>query len=474
MKTNYLTKVLAIFLLAALLGAGEVLGLDLQKVASQFELCLDWTRSDTKLSGADFSELERLSSEKNPLADFALGVCKLRGVNTEPDKAAAAKLFERAALKKNPQAINAYAICLKYGLGVDVDKERASKLFKEAAELGNLSAVASRGFELAHLKDKDAAKTGIVFLESAAKLGCARAEALLGMCYANSLGVKSDLKKAAKLFKSAADKGSEIAPFCEARSIELSGDKSRYTEAFRLYKASAKSGYPQAMAHLGACYMYSMGTEQNFEEAIKCLKQAADMGVAQAMNDLGVCYANSIGVDEESAVSESIKMFSKAAEFGDSKAQNNLANYYYYGTVIPRDYKKAFYWYSKAANQGDAPAQSSLALLYLEGLGVEKNAEIAISWLKPAAESGDVEAQSNLGKCYLEGIGTSVNYAEAVKWLELAAASKDSNALANLGACYYRGLGVEKDAKKGRALIAEAAKLGNEEAERIIRLLPEE
>ena len=79
-----------------------------------------------------------------------------------------------------------------------------------------------------------------------------------------------------------------------------------------------------------------------------------------------------------------------------------------------------------------------------------------------------------MGKCYLEGIGTSVNYAEAVKWLELAAASKDSNALANLGACYYRGLGVEKDAKKGRALIAEAAKLGNEEAERIIRLLPEE
>lgn len=452
----------------------QLWGIDLQEAAKQFEMCLDWTDSQTKLSSEEFSELEKLSGEKNPLADFALGVCKLKGLNTKQDEFGAVKLFERASLSKNPYAMNAYAICMKEGWGIDRDERRATELFKVAAELGNLSAVATRGFDLARLKDKVAAKTGVVFLESAAKLGSARAEALLGVCYANGFGLEADLKKASELFKSAQEKGSKIAPFCEAKSIVLSGDKSRYAEAFRLYQISAQAGYPEAIACVGACYMYSMGTEQNFDEAIKYLKQAAEKNVAQAINDLGVCYANSIGIDEKNAISESIKMFSKAAELGNSKAQNNLANYYYYGTVVPRDYKKAFYWYSKAANQGDAAAQSSLALLYLEGLGVDKDAEIAVSWLMPAAEAGDIEAQSNLGKCYLEGIGIAVDYKQAVKWLSLASEAKDPNALANLGACYYRGFGVDKDVKKGRKLIAEAAKLGNEEAMNIIRQLPEE
>lgn len=465
-----------IWIFAALLPfSAPLFGFDLQELSKRLEERLDWTFSGGgDLSAEDLNKLKELSAKSDPMADFALGVCKLRGIGLARDEAGALELFKRAAEADNPQAMNAYALCLKSGIACGRDSKKAEELFKKAAELGDLSAVASRGFKLALLKDERAAQTGILFLKSAADSQSARAMVLLGVCYEKGFGIDPDPKKAEELFLKAEEKGSKLAPFYRAELMTEKGGKNLESEIFNLYKISADAGYPDAIARIGACYMYAKGVEQNFELALKYLKLAADKNVAGAVNDLAVCYANSIGVPAESAAAESVKLFMKAAELGDAKAQNNLANYYYFGTVIAQDYERAFYWYSKSANQGNAAAQSTLALCYLEGLGVDKNPKIAVTWLRLAAEAGDVEAQSNLGKCFIDGIGTKVDYKEGVKWLKLAADARDSNALANLGACYYRGLGVEKNEALGKSLIRDAAKLGNKEAQEILRRLPED
>lgn len=449
-------------------------GFDLQELSKRLEERLDWTFAGGEPGADDLKKLEELSAKSEPLADFALGVCKLRGIAAACDEAGALELFKRAAEAKNPQAMNAYALCLAGGIACERDSKKAQELFKRAAELGDVSAVATRGFSLARLEDEKAAQTGVVFLKSAIECGSARGAALLGVCYEKGFGVEPDSKKAAELLSKAEAEGSKLAPFYRAELMAEKGEKGAEAEIFKLYKISADAGYPDALARLGACYMYAGGVEQNFELALKCLKRAAEKNVASALNDLAVCYANSIGISAEEATAESVKLFMRAAQLGDAKAQNNLANYYYFGTAIAQDYERAFYWYSKSANQGNAAAQSTLALCYLEGLGVDRNPELAVAWLKPAAEAGDVEAQSNLGKCLIDGIGTKVDYKSGVKWLKLAADAKDSNALANLGACYYRGLGVEKNEALGKSLIRQAANLGNKEAQEILRRLPED
>lgn len=448
--------------------------LDLKVLSESLQARLDWTNSNVVLSSDDFKTLENLSKNKNPLADFALGVCLLKGINTNKDYAKSLELLKRASEEKNDMAMNAYAICLSDKFSSNYNKNTSQKLFKESAELGNISAVASRGFELAKSKEKVASQTGIIFLKSAMELGNVRAKVLFALCYENAFGVEFSRAKALELLESAMGQGSQIAPFYKAKILSKKKDPSLDKEIFSLYKISADAEFPEAIASLGECYMYAKGVEENFKEAISYLKKASDMGVREAMNNLGVCYANGIGIDEQNAPVESFKLFMKAAELGEPEAQNNLANCYYFGKSTPQDYKQAFYWYNKAARNGNASAQSSLALCYLDGQGVEKNPRIGVIWLKSAAQSGDIEAQSNLGKCYLEGIGTDVDYTEAVKWLSLAAKAQDSNALANLGACYYRGLGVDKNESYGKSLIKKAASLGNEEAKRVLRLLVED
>ena len=66
------------------------------------------------------------------------------------------------------------------------------------------------------------------------------------------------------------------------------------------------------------------------------------------------------------------------AKKGDMHAQYLLAEMYYHGNGVAKDYKTAFSWYQKASTQNHHPSQSMLVYMYKNGIGAKKNIKEAI------------------------------------------------------------------------------------------------
>ena len=70
--------------------------------------------------------------------------------------------------------------------------------------------------------------------------------------------------------------------------------------------------------------------------------------------------------------------------------------------------------------QGKAFAQLNLADMFYMGHGVKKDFSESFKWLKLAAKGGDTRAQNNLGYYFENGIGVEVNLKEAKSWYQLS------------------------------------------------------
>lgn len=117
--------------------------------------------------------------------------------------------------------------------------------------------------------------------------------------------------------------------------------------------------------------------------------------------------------------------FRRAAEQGNSDGQFNLAECYYYGKGVKKDFKEAFYWFKKAACGGVVAAQTRLGDCYGFGYGVEQNDNSSYSWYKLASENGDARAQCCLAICYLDEVGIKRDVKKAVNLLREAFANGD-------------------------------------------------
>ena len=150
----------------------------------------------------------------------------------------------------------------------------------------------------------------------------------------------------------------------------------------------------------------------------------------------------------------------KIAEQGNAEAQLNLAEMYYEGKKVKKDFNTSFFWYKKAAEQGIAEAQSRVGIMYLQGKGVELDYSKAKDWLQRAAKQGDAKAQNNLGIMYLQGNGVEQDYSKAKDWYQKAAEQGYVYSQANIGMMYFKGEGVEQNLDEAKKWLQKAAKQG--------------
>ena len=148
------------------------------------------------------------------------------------------------------------------------------------------------------------------------------------------------------------------------------------------------------------------------------------------------------------------------ANMGDINAIYRLAEMYYYGTDIDKDYEKAYIWYSKAGEQGFAPAQHSLGLMYEKGYGVAKDFAQAIKWYSKAAEQDYELSLFKLGQMYKVGQGVKIDYRKALELFRKAAKKGNSDAYNSLGLMYFKGKGVTKNIEKAIELFTIAENQG--------------
>jgi TPR repeat protein len=215
-------------------------------------------------------------------------------------------------------------------------------------------------------------------------------------------------------------------------------------------------------------------------------RMRAYLGSVTAQKTLAQKYYDGQGVVRD--YQESLKWFQKAADQGDKDAQYELGKWYYSGVWVTRDYAEAFKWFQRAADQGDMDAQYQLGRLYYRGEGVSQDYPEALKWFQKAAEQGNIEAQRlkdslsqfmdmqkkaeqgvanaqfELSHMYYSGEFVSKNNTEAFKWLQKAAEQADKDAQLRLGQMYYRGEGVSQDYPEALKWFQKAAEQGNEEA----------
>lgn len=134
------------------------------------------------------------------------------------------------------------------------------------------------------------------------------------------------------------------------------------------------------------------------------------------------------------------------ANDGDAEAQFELADCFFNGKEIARNYLKAIEWYTRAAELGHLESQKKLYDCYINGKGVDKDANEAVKWLTMAADAGDALSQSDLANKYANGIDVEKNLEKAYIYYKLSAEQGCWISIANLGGwCYLWGNGVEKN-----------------------------
>jgi len=119
-------------------------------------------------------------------------------------------------------------------------------------------------------------------------------------------------------------------------------------------------------AQLAVAYEYGYGppARRNLQRAIYWARRAMKSGAADA--DLLLVSLLVAADAPEEATREMIALYERAAASGDVVAQFNLGRCHENGDGVPRDLKKALYWYTMAAAQRNTEAEQAVARLCRE------------------------------------------------------------------------------------------------------------
>jgi len=148
------------------------------------------------------------------------------------------------------------------------------------------------------------------------------------------------------------------------------------------------------------------------------LVAAAEAGNAEAMNLLGVLYT--LGTLVPRDYSLALYWFQKAVDGGSDDAMNNLGTMYLIGIGVSRDYVNALRWHERSAARGNAHSMYSVAVMADKGLGTARDPQLARTMYLKAAEAGFAPAMLQVSDDYASRSASKHDLIEAYAWLQVA------------------------------------------------------
>lgn len=201
---------------------------------------------------------------------------------------------------------------------------------------------------------------GPVALRDAAAGGDAKALFEVGSRYAESRGVKEDMKAAAKWYEQSAELGFAPAEYRIGNFYEKGIGVARdIKKAKTYYQLAAEQGNASAMHNLAVLFAMAADGVTDNESATHWFQEAADLGVKDSQFNLGILAAKGVGMKQN--LEESYKWFALVAKTGDKDAaakRDEIAN-----ALRPEQLERARaateLWKAKplnaAANSADVP-----------------------------------------------------------------------------------------------------------------------
>ncbi len=233
----------------------------------------------------------------------------------------------QAAVGQNQDALYLLGNFYVDGIGTEVDYIRASEIFNKLAE---------QDHPLAELK--------------------------LGQMYYYGQGVEQDRLLAKKWFLKSARHGLSDAKNWVAivfrdgiNSPENDENHEIQDEINEWIKYAAANGEPEAIYLKGINHLYGRNSfQQNVEYGLELVEDAASKQFVPAQRELGMVYEQGLfGLNNSS---KAYQWYLKASENGDGYAQYRLANMYYLGDVIQRNYIESYVWANLASMSGKEEA----------------------------------------------------------------------------------------------------------------------
>lgn len=468
-------------------------------------------------------------------AQFHLGEIYHKDNNCKANIAEALKWYQMAAENNHSAAQYVLGDMYELGKGVITNYEKAVYWYTESANQGHKDAQFSLGkmYEQGKGVQRNIKKAITLYIKS--DTGLARIR--LGFIYENGLGISKNYSTAAELYVSSWDNIEylmEIAnedgnPVAKNSVGDYYYNVSNYSEALMWYKKSAGLGYEWGQYNLAYLYEIGEGVKKDYNLAVQWYRKAAEEGLAAAQYAIGYMYEKGRGLTIDYA--RAAKWYRKAAKQGDINSmfslskiyeegkgvtqdyseaakwyilaikkeesdsdivdKNNrhrsenarlfyfIAEMYYYGNGVTRDFVEAIKWYEKAAKKNFPDALYSLGIMYENGEGVKESSTEAINYyykaailnnrnafeaLKNLAEEGEIDAQYYLGELFSNGYGVPLDYSKALYWYVQAANMSHSDALRCVGQIYENGYGVKANYSQATFSYRKAVELGNEKA----------
>ncbi|MBI3364169.1 MAG: sel1 repeat family protein [Ignavibacteriae bacterium] len=158
-----------------------------------------------------FERLKSRVAAGDLAAEFVLAGLAAYNFDHQITQEQALQFFKDAASQKYPPALVELGMCYYDGHWMEKDRAAAKRLFKEAAERGNDEAnvrLAMLAIVDSNSVDKDSMVTTF---QRAASRGSVLAQAMLGYCYKNGVGVPASESQALSYYRKAAARGSRAA-----------------------------------------------------------------------------------------------------------------------------------------------------------------------------------------------------------------------------------------------------------------------
>src|SRR5690554_5561849 len=271
-------------------------------------------------------------------------------------------------------------------------------------------------------------------------------------------------------------------------------------EAFEYLKKAVEWLDDRAHYLYGVCYFFGIGTSMDYHKGFKITWRTAFNGYAPAFIFLYSLFKReAIRRNKPKFIKDAIFFLEKAAELGLPESIYRLANHYFTGDIIPKDYEMAYYWYERLAKISPMHYHKNFAYLFEHGLGVTRNTLETANiydtiayytddmyaifksgelyfyfgyyykgyWrLKVATEHDIVEAQVMLSEICSKDVCIELKKDDekACYWALSAALNGDIPSMTKYARFCLEGIGREKDVELAYEYFKKAALLGDQEA----------
>ena len=368
-------------------------------------------------------------------------------------------------------------IALAARLDSDEAYEEALKWFRVLADAGDGWALSYVGtyYERGYAVEADSTKAVELYLQAARKGSQRGCNLLIGRHDVPVVDLMESAVSCASGSVHPEETDSYVLNLTHLYQVYYNGSENRKpdpVQAFEYCRRAAEYGYSNGYITeylVGNMYDYYMGNIDNSVEpdpavAYMWLERAVTIGMNWAKIEMAHHYRGLRGSLVEPDIERAVALLREASE--DYVAKFCLGYIYEMGEGgIPREMKKAIYWYKRAIEEdGEVTSMYNLGLIYLHGKnGVEQSNELGLKYMRMAAEAGYPDALYNMGcYCYNGEFGLRKDLVESLRWHRIAADNGFAAAQNSVGLAYYYGSGVKRNRREARRWITLAAEQGNQ------------